>query len=195
MMQPDEYRTIDDVSTAIFKDKGSRFIALASPAFSIEEAMLFIEQVRRDYHDARHHCYAYKIGYGDDQWRVNDDGEPSGSAGNPIMGQIKSFDLTNIVIVVVRYFGGTLLGVGGLINAYRSASKFALEAASVSTRIRMDRYLVEFPYSRMNFVMKILKERNIDQTDQKFELDCSWSSLCGKMRQPTCLNNSDRLMR
>jgi len=173
MILSDEYMTIESRSTAVFKDRGSKFIAIVSPAGSVDEAMGLIEEIRKEYHDARHHCYAYMIGTGDDTWRVNDDGEPSGSAGNPIMGQIKSFNITNVVIVVVRYFGGTLLGVGGLINAYRTSVKDALSSAVIIIGLIREKYLVEFPYTSMNSVMKIIKEESIEQSNQKFELDCS----------------------
>lgn len=173
MIQPDEYLTIKGRATGIFKDRGSKFIAIASPAESVDEAMSVIDDIRKEYHDARHHCYAYMIGNDGENWRVNDDGEPSGSAGNPILGQIKSFGIANVVIVVVRYFGGTLLGVGGLVNAYRSASREALSNAAIITRLIEEKYLVEFPYLQMNSVMKLFKEENISQTDQRFEIDCS----------------------
>lgn len=173
MSLSDEYKTIKARSTGIFKDRGSKFIAIAEHVNSVDEANLFIEEIRKEYHDARHHCYAYKIGSGDDLWRINDDGEPSGSAGNPILGQIKSFELTNVAVVVTRWFGGTLLGVGGLINAYRTATREALNDAVIISRHIMDEYLVEFPYSEMNNVMKIIKEEDIGQKGQRFELDCS----------------------
>jgi len=173
MTHEDEYLTLKNRSTGIYKDRGSKFIAIASPVGSVGEAMAAIEEIRKEYHDARHHCYAYMIGPGYKTWRVNDDGEPSGSAGNPILGQIKSFSITDVVIVVVRYFGGTLLGVGGLINAYRSASRDALTSATIITRVIRHNFLVEFPYEKMNSIMKILKEDNIAQSDQKFEIECS----------------------
>lgn len=172
MKKADEYLTIKARSTGIFRDRGSKFIAIASPAGSVDEAMNIIEDIRNEYRDARHHCYAYKIGKDEDRWRVNDDGEPSGSAGKPIMGQIRSFDITNIVIVVVRYFGGTLLGVGGLINAYKNAAKEALSGGQIVKRTLKVEYLLEFPYSAMNDVMKLVKDEKLEQYDQQFELDC-----------------------
>lgn len=180
MIIRDQYKTLSERSTGQFKDRGSKFIAIASRVFSIEEALSFVDEIKKEYHDARHHCYAYKIGIGDDQWRVNDDGEPSGSAGNPILGQIKSFEITNVCIVVVRYFGGTLLGVGGLINAYRTAAREALSSADIVTRHIKSSFLIEFPYSHMNSVMKILKEDNIEQSRQRFELDCSLVAIMPK---------------
>ncbi|MCD4769579.1 MAG: YigZ family protein [Bacteroidales bacterium] len=171
-MENDEYKTLKVRSTGIFRDRGSKFIAIASPAGSVDEAMNIIDDIKKEYRDARHHCYAYKIGKDEERWRVNDDGEPAGSAGKPIMGQIRSFDITNIVIVVVRYFGGTLLGVGGLINAYKSAAKEALSSGQLVIKTLKVQYLLEFPYSGMNSVMKLIKEKKLEQYYQQFELDC-----------------------
>jgi len=169
----DQYRSIKEESTGLFKDRGSKFIAIASPADSEEEIKEILAYTRKTYHDARHHCYAWKLGKGDDRWRVNDDGEPSGTAGNPIMGQIRSFELTNILIIVIRYFGGTLLGTGGLINAYRSAAKNALENARIIKRTIKCSYILTFPYEAMNDVMRLIKEENLEQSEQVFELECS----------------------
>lgn len=169
----DEYRSIRKESMGQFKDRGSKFIAIAIPVFSVESIKEVLDRIKKQYHDARHHCYAYKLGIGDDNWRVHDDGEPSGTAGNPILGQIRSYDLTNIMIVVVRYFGGTLLGKGGLINAYRNAARAALEKAEIIVKTLNYTYVLQFPYSALNKVMKIIKEENLQQSDQVFELDCS----------------------
>jgi len=169
----DEYRSISGEASGQFKDRGSKFIAVATPVNSVEGVKEVLNRVRKQYHDARHHCYAYKLGTGDDDWRVNDDGEPAGTAGNPIMGQIKSFHLTNILIIVVRYFGGTLLGTGGLINAYRNAARQALENTVIVTGIINCTYHLKFPYEAMNDVMKVIKEDNLEQSDQVFDLDCS----------------------
>lgn len=169
----DEYRSIKEEATGLFKDRGSKFIAIASPVNSEEEIKEIIAYTRKKYHDARHHCFAWKLGMDDDRWRLNDDGEPSGTAGNPIMGQIRSFELTNILIIVIRYFGGTLLGTGGLINAYRSAARDALENARIVKKTISCTYVLNFPYAAMNDVMKLIKEENLGQSDQVFELDCS----------------------
>ena len=193
MIQTDEYLTIKGRATGIFKDRGSKFIAIASPAESVDEAMSVIDDIRKEYHDARHHCYAYMIGNDGENWRVNDDGEPSGSAGNPILGQIKSFGIANVVIVVVRYFGGTLLGVGGLVNAYRSASREALSNAVIITRLIEEKYLVEFPYLQMNSVMKLFKEENISQTDQRFEIDCSLVIIIRKTIEERIINKLESM--
>ncbi|PLX14682.1 MAG: YigZ family protein, partial [Marinilabiliales bacterium] len=127
----DQYLTISKPSEGLFKDRGSKFLAFAYPVSSEEEIKAFQEQLRSDYHDARHHCYAYMLGPKKENYRANDDGEPSSTAGKPILGQIRSFDLTNILIVVIRYFGGTKLGVGGLINAYKTAAEEALKNAKI----------------------------------------------------------------
>lgn len=171
-MFEDEYKMITAPAEGLYKEKGSKFIALAYPVKSIEEAKVKLEEVRKAYHDARHHCYAWRLGFDKSVFRTNDDGEPSGTAGKPILGQIQSFDLTNILIVVTRYFGGTKLGVGGLINAYKSASRDALEEAKIITKKVYDVYELKFDYPLMNEVMRILKEEGLDQTDQDFGLDC-----------------------
>jgi uncharacterized YigZ family protein len=173
MKQPESYLTIREGSEGLFKDRGSRFIARAVPVTDKEEALRIVDDLRREYHDARHHCWAYRIGTGEGEWRVNDDGEPAGSAGNPILGQIRSFELTDVIIVVVRYFGGTLLGVGGLINAYRTASREALESAVIVRKKITEKLIIRFPYERMKSVTRIIREEKLEQTDQKFEMDCS----------------------
>lgn len=171
-MQSDSYTTIKSSSKGIYKEKGSRFIAFAYPVSDQEEIKPIIDKTRKEYHEAKHHCFAYMVGKERVIWRVNDDGEPSGSAGRPILGQINSFGLTNILIVVSRYFGGTLLGVSGLINAYRSAAASAIGNAEIVERTLQEFYEITFPYITMNDVMKILKEENIGQSDQWFDLEC-----------------------
>jgi uncharacterized YigZ family protein len=171
-MKPDTYLTVKSQSAGIYKEKGSRFLAFAFPVSDPEEIKLIIEKIRKEHHEARHHCYAYMIGRDRTVWRVNDDGEPSGTAGRPILGQINSFGLTNILIVVCRYFGGTLLGVSGLINAYRSSAANAIENADIEEFTVNDYYEIIYPYISMNDVMKILKEEEIEQSDQLFDLEC-----------------------
>jgi len=168
----DTYKTIKASSKGVFREKGSRFIAFATPLSSVEEVKPIIDGYKKKYHDARHHCYAYLIGQDKSIWRANDDGEPSGTAGKPILGQINSHDLSNILIVVIRYFGGTLLGVSGLINAYRTAALEAIKNSEIIECHVKEYYLLKFPYSSMNEVMKILKEENITQSDQVFEINC-----------------------
>lgn len=169
----DEFRTIKEESRGLFKDRGSKFIAIASPVTSYDNIKEILVSIRRQYHDARHHCYAYRLGTEGEEWRINDDGEPSGTAGNPIIGQLKSYKLTNVLIVVVRYFGGTLLGTSGLINAYRSATRDALENAEIIQKTLDYTYQLEFPYSAINEVMKIVKEEKLQQSGQVFEMDCT----------------------
>jgi uncharacterized YigZ family protein len=171
-MNSDTYRTIISASQGIYKEKGSRFVSLAAPVSDLEEVKTIIDKIRKENHDARHHCYAYMIGNERTVWRVNDDGEPSGTAGRPILGQINSFGLTNIIIVVSRYFGGTLLGVSGLINAYRSAAASAIQNAELTEKTVKEYYEIFYPYISMNEVMKILKEEDVGQTGQSFDLEC-----------------------
>ena len=172
-MNSDIYKTIATTSQGIFKEKGSRFVSFAVPISSQEEIKPIIDKIRKEHHEARHHCYAYIIGHERIIWRVNDDGEPSGTAGRPILGQINSFGLTNIIIVVSRYFGGTLLGVSGLINAYRSAAESALRNAELTEKTVNEYYKITYPYISMNDVMKILKEENIGQSEQSFDIECN----------------------
>jgi len=171
-MESDNYKTIRSPSEGIYKEKGSRFLAFAFPVVSQEEIKPVIEGIRKEYHDARHHCYAYMIGKERMIWRTNDDGEPSGTAGRPILGQINSFGLTNIMIVVIRYFGGTLLGVSGLTNAYKIAAADAIRNGEIVERTLHEYYEIVFPYISMNDVMKILKEEDTEQSGQSFELEC-----------------------
>ncbi len=140
MPETDSYKTIRSVSAGLYKEKGSRFVSAAFPVSDEQEIKKIIECIRKEHHEARHHCYAYLLGSGQSIWRANDDGEPSGTAGRPILGQIKSFGLTNILIVVSRYFGGTLLGVSGLINAYKSAAASALSNAEIIDHIIRESY-------------------------------------------------------
>lgn len=171
-MESDNYKTIKSPSAGIYKEKGSRFIAYACQIRNPEEIKPIIDTIRKEHREARHHCFAYMIGKERTIWRANDDGEPSGTAGRPILGQINSAGLTNILIVVSRYFGGTLLGVSGLINAYKSAAASAIENAEIITRTVLEYYEISYPYVAMNDVMKILKEEEIIQSDQQFNLEC-----------------------
>ncbi len=168
----DTYKTIQAPAEGLFKDKGSRFIAKAYPVESVDEVKEILASLRKEYHDARHHCYAYRLGPGDPAYRVNDDGEPANSAGKPILGQIQSHELTNILIVVIRYFGGILLGVGGLINAYRSAAKESLEHAAIIIKTFTCRITILFQYPAMNDVMRIIKDSKAEIIKQEFGMSC-----------------------
>jgi uncharacterized YigZ family protein len=171
-MDSDTYKTINAPSEGLYKEKGSRFVAIAIPVSDQEAIKPIIDKIRKEHHEARHHCYAYMIGHERTIWRVNDDGEPSGTGGRPILGQINSHGLTNLIIVVSRYFGGTLLGVSGLINAYRSAASSALQNADQVERTLQEYYEINYPYVSMNDVMKLLKDESIDQSRQSFALEC-----------------------
>jgi len=171
-MESDSYYSIKSASEGIYKEKGSRFLANAFPLINAGDIKPILEKIRKEHHEARHHCFAYMIGKERLTWRVSDDGEPSGTAGRPILGQINSSGLTNILIVVSRYFGGTLLGVSGLINAYRSAAASAIDNAEIEECTIKNYYEITFPYISMNDVMKILKEEDIEHSDQIFDLRC-----------------------
>lgn len=166
----DHYLTIKEPSTGEFKDRGSKFIAYAFPVYSEQDWQEALEVVKKDHNKARHHCYAYRLGLDKNNFRANDDGEPSGTAGRPILGQIDSFELTNVFIVVVRYFGGTLLGTSGLINAYRESAAAAIKNARVVEKIIEDSIKVAFDYSIMGEVMNALKRLNLEMAEQDFGL-------------------------
>nr|WP_317631351.1 YigZ family protein [uncultured Flavobacterium sp.] len=173
MLEKDTYKTIEvETPEILYKEKNSKFFGYAFPVESEEEIKLILEQIKKQHHTARHWCYAFQIGTTKLYHRTNDDGEPSNSAGAPIYGQIQSFDVTNVLIIVVRYFGGVKLGVGGLIVAYREAAKMALEQANVIEKTININYIVKFDYKNMNRVMRVIKEKNIDVVNQKLELDC-----------------------
>lgn len=174
-IQVDTYQTIAANSEGIYKEKGSKFIALSFPVVNEEEVKDLLVKLRKDYHDARHHCYSYIIGFKGDQWRANDDGEPSGTAGRPIHGQIVSRNLTNTLVVVIRYFGGTKLGVSGLINAYKTAAADSLDHSQIITRTIDDVYNVTFGYLAMNDIMKLVKDENLELMEQNFDTSCSIS--------------------
>ncbi|WP_425658602.1 IMPACT family protein [Tenacibaculum ascidiaceicola] len=172
----DTYKTITKPSEeTLFKDRNSKFFGYAFPVFSEEDIKERLEELRKQHHTARHHCYAWQLGTEKIRFRANDDGEPSNSAGQPIYGQIQSFDVTNILIVSVRYFGGTKLGVGGLINAYRTSAQLALEASEIVEKTIDIHYKLKFGYDMMNKVQRIIKERNLDIINQKLELDCEYT--------------------
>ena len=173
-MEPfDAYKSIASPSEGLFKDNGSRFIALAYPVETEEEVREIVSRLRKEYHDARHHCYAYRLGYKRDVFRASDDGEPSGSAGRPILGQIDSLGLSDVLVVVVRYFGGIKLGIPGLIRAYKTSSADALSQAAVIEKIAARRFRLHFDYLSMNAVMKVLKEMDLPQSGQQFGEECS----------------------
>jgi len=168
-MFEDTYKTIKTVSEGVFRDKGSKFIAIAIPVVTENQIKEEIAVIKKKYFDARHHCYAYILGPFKDSYRYNDDGEPSSTAGRPIYGQLLSKDLTNVLIVVVRYFGGVKLGVSGLINAYKEAAKAALESAEIIEKVVTENYILSVDYESVNKVMQILKADYIQITNQYYE--------------------------
>ncbi len=171
-MFDDTYRTISAPSEGLYKEKGSKFLAFAFPVTTVEEVKAHLDELRKKYFDARHHCYAYILGPSKESYRLNDDGEPSGTGGRPIHGQLLSADLTNTLIVVVRYFGGILLGASGLANAYKAAAHDAIANASIKECTIDISYRLHFEYPLMNDVMRILKEQNLTPRNQVFLLDC-----------------------
>ena len=168
----DTYTTIRDAAEASFTEKRSKFIAFAVPVRTADEAKARVEAVQKEYYDARHVCYAYMLGPERKDFRANDNGEPSGTAGKPILGQINSRGLTDVLVVVVRYFGGIKLGTGGLVAAYRTAASLALDQAETEVRTVDDTLTVAFEYPFMNDVMRIVKEESPDIVEQSYDTDC-----------------------
>jgi uncharacterized YigZ family protein len=172
-MIQDSYKSIAAISEGLFKDNGSRFIARAYPVETEEEVKAIVAELKKEYYDARHHVYAYRLGYKGDKFRANDDGEPSGSSGRPVLGQIDSNGLSDILVVVIRYFGGIKLGIPGLIRAYKTSTADALANAEFIEKIASKRYKVSFGYMSMNSVMKVFKDMGLEQKNQKFDMECS----------------------
>lgn len=173
-MERDTFKTIKKPSPqVVFKDRGSKFFGYAFPVTSEEEIKEHIDALKKQHHTARHWCYAWQLGKHYEHYRANDDGEPSNSAGMPIYGQLQSFEVTNTLVVVVRYFGGTKLGVGGLIQAYKTAAQMALETSKMITYTINDLFQLQFDYPEMNTVMRIIKEENVTIVSQKLELNCN----------------------
>jgi len=171
--EKDTYKTIEIPSEEVlYKEKNSKFFGYCFPIHSEEEVKLILDKIKKQHFSARHWCYAFQLGTEQVHYRANDDGEPSGSAGLPIYGQIQSFELTNILVVVVRYFGGVKLGVGGLVTAYKETTKMALENAQIIEKTIDIHYTIGFEYREMNRVMRVIKEKNLNIIGQKLEMDC-----------------------
>lgn len=172
-MQDDLYRTIARPSEGdVFKDRNSKFLGFAFPVTDEDQVKDHLESLKKEHYSARHWCYAYQIGTETIKYRANDDGEPNNSAGMPIYGQIQSFNLTNVLVVVIRYYGGVKLGVGGLINAYRTGAQFALDSAKIIQKKIKVTYQLKFEYKNLSKVMRLIKENNIEINMQKLELSC-----------------------
>ena len=177
-MSPDTYKTIAGSSKGLYKNKGSKFLSFAFPVEDETAVKQHLQELKKKFHGARHHCYAYRIGKGEPfKYRMNDDGEPSGTAGKPIYGQIVSSEVTNILIAVVRYFGGTLLGTSGLIQAYRTAAENALNNARIEEKEILEKLQLKFSYDAMNTVMHIIKDESIRIMHQDFRESCSMELL------------------
>ena len=169
----DTYKTITKPSAeTLFKERGSKFFGYAFPVVDEEEVKECIEALKKQHHTARHFCYAWQLGKSYESYRANDDGEPNNSAGMPIYGQLQAFDVTNVLVVSVRYFGGTKLGVGGLIQAYKTSAQLALEASKIIEKTIDKEFLLKFEYPEMNTVMRIIKDESLEIIDQKMELSC-----------------------
>lgn len=169
----DTYKTLRRPSEEVlFKDKNSKFLGYAFPVHDEEEVKSHIDSLKKKHHSARHWCYAWQLGKEDIQYRVNDDGEPGNSAGQPIYGQIQAYGITDVLIVIVRYYGGIKLGVGGLMNAYKTASKMALEASDIVEKTIDIKFLIVTDYENIHKVMRVIKEKRLDVIHQKMEMDC-----------------------
>ncbi len=179
------YYTILSKEEGLYKEKGSKFLAFAYPVTSEEEVKEIQEDLRKQYYDARHHCFAWVIGMDNQHWRANDDGEPAHSAGDPILGQIKSFNLTNVLVVVIRYFGGTKLGVGGLINAYKSASEAALKKTQKKLIYETRNIRMKFSYDAMSTAERLIADFEIEVIKRDFQLTCEITGLIKKDTIPS----------
>ncbi|WP_282136119.1 IMPACT family protein [Seonamhaeicola maritimus] len=194
MTEQDTYKTITSKTLSVlFKDKNSKFFGFAFPVLNEDEVKKHIETLKKEHHAARHWCYAFKIGTEKVLFRANDDGEPSNSAGMPIYNQILSFEVTNILIVVIRYFGGVKLGVSGLINAYKTTAQMSLEASNIVEKTINIEYLISFDYKNMNTVMRIIKEKKLNVVNQELEMNCKITVSVRKKNAETVFNNFDRL--
>ena len=169
----DTYKTIIAPTEGIYKEKGSKFLSFAMPVNNSDEVKELVKNYRKEYYDSRHVCYAYMLGAERKEWRANDDGEPSGTAGRPILGQINSRELTNILVVVVRYFGGILLGIGGLVVAYKEATADALNQAEIIEKTVDETISINFDYMLMNDVMRVIKDTNAQIISQTFDNNCT----------------------
>jgi len=187
-MTDDKFLTIATTSEGVYKEKGSRFLAFAYPVTTEDEVRELIKELKKTYFDARHHVYAFRLGCDMKTYRCSDDGEPSNSSGPPVLGQIQSNNLTNILIVVVRYFGGTKLGVPGLINAYRSAAADAIANNQIVEQFEMDTFTISFGYETMNSVMKVIKDEQPEQRNQQYDNVCYITLSIRKMNSETLRN-------
>ena len=169
----DSYKSIASEAHGLFKDNGSRFIARAYPVETEDQVKEIVASLKKEYYDARHHVYAYRLGHTGEKFRANDDGEPSGSSGRPVLGQIDSNGLSDILVVVIRYFGGIKLGIPGLIRAYKTSTADALSNAEIIEKIASRHFRISFGYMNMNDVMKVMKDMGLELKNQRFDMECS----------------------
>jgi len=193
MLFDDTYRTITAPVESIFRDRGSKFLGYAYPIISDNDVKPILAKLKAEHPKANHHCWAIRLGIDRSVFRVNDDGEPSGTAGRPILNTLLSKDVTNILVVVVRYFGGTLLGVPGLINAYKTATEMALAEAAIIQKTVNDIYTVTFEYPQMNDVMRIIKDEQLQILEQVAELNCSIKFSVRKTQVETVMNKLNKV--
>ncbi|MDO3695101.1 YigZ family protein [Wenyingzhuangia sp. chi5] len=184
--QIETYKTIDKpVEATLYKEKGSKFIGFLFPVANEEEVKEKLEEIKKQYHDARHWCYAYRLGYDGLTYRVNDDGEPSNTAGQPIYGQLLSYEVTNVLLIVVRYFGGVKLGVGGLIKAYRTSAEETLLEANIKEKIIKEAFIIKSSYEHVDKIMRLIKTHDLEIQHQEMYLDCQF-----KLLSPVAIFNS-----
>jgi uncharacterized YigZ family protein len=188
MLFDDTYKTFESPAEGLFRDRGSKFLAFGYSVYTQEEIAEIIQRLKKEHPGANHHCYAWRLGVSGDSHRANDDGEPAGTAGKPIYNQLLSVGITNVLIVVVRYFGGTLLGVPGLINAYKAATADCISKGKIVEKHITEIYKLEFQYDAMPAVMKILKDFDLKQSNQKFELECELEFAVRKSEADTVIS-------
>ena len=192
-MEKDEFLTINNTGKGIYKEKGSKFYGFIFAVSNEEQAKQKLEEIKSEFHDARHHCYAYRLGTGGEIHRMNDDGDPSSTAGKPIYGQILAHNLTNVMIIVVRYFGGTKLGTSGLIRAYKTASEEAINNTQIVKKTICELYTINFNYNLMNDVMKIIHDEIIEPVEKNFEASCSFTLAIRKTKENSIVNRFDKI--
>jgi len=192
-MEKDEFLTITKTGKGIYKEKGSKFFGFIFPVENEDAVKKKLEEIKATYHDARHHCYAYRLGPEEEKFRMNDDGEPSSTAGKPIYGQILSNNLTNVLVIVVRYFGGTKLGTSGLIRAYKTAAEEAIENSKIRKMTIHELYSIEFNYDLMNDVMKILHDEEIEPIKKNFKETCTFTLGIRKTKESKTVQRFEKI--
>lgn len=192
----DEYQTIEHVSTGLYREKGSKFLAVAHPFDNVEMLDTILDPLKKEHPKARHHCYSYEVGVDGNTFRINDDGEPAGSAGRPIMSQIKSNNITNVIIIVTRYFGGTKLGVPGLIHAYKTAAQDALSQNNIITKYLYDQFEIKFEYAHLGETLNVLKHLDIPVLDKTYDTGVNLQiGIRKSLTEDTLLNMKAKLLK